>query len=160
MKKLLNIIYSSRTTLGLLVIFAIAMGVATFIEDKHDTVTAKILVYNAKWFEFLMLLMIWNFIGSIKRYHLLSRKKLPGFIFHAAFVLMIIGAGLTRYVGYEGRMHIREGQRSNFIFSDQTYLNVRANDGTQEFKIDEPVSIGTIIPCIYFKGERVFVNLN
>ena len=62
MKKLLKIIFSPRTTLGLLVIFAIAMAVATFIENSYDTTTAKLMIYNAKWFELLMILMILNFI--------------------------------------------------------------------------------------------------
>lgn len=144
MKKLLNILFSARTTLGLLVIFAIAMAAATFIENSYDTVTAKILVYNAHWFEAVMLLMIINFIGSVQRYQLLTWKRMSGFLFHTSFIIMIIGAGVTRYVGYEGRMHIREGESSNYIFSDQTYLNVRANDGVQDYSIDQLLTFGMI----------------
>ena len=144
MKKLLKIIFSPRTTLGLLVIFAIAMAVATFIENSYDTTTAKILIYNAKWFELLMLLMILNFIGSIPRYHLLTKKRFSGFLFHTAFIIIIIGAGVTRYAGFEGTMHIREGDSSNYIFSDQTYLNVRANDGVQDYSIDQLLTFGML----------------
>jgi len=57
MNKLLKILFSPRTTLGLLVIFAVAMGLATFIENSYDTETSKIVVYNALWFEILMVLM-------------------------------------------------------------------------------------------------------
>ncbi|WP_372793241.1 cytochrome c biogenesis protein CcsA [Lutibacter sp.] len=144
MNKLLKILFSPRTTLGLLVIFAISMGVATFIENSYDTITAKILVYNATWFEALMVLMIINFIGSIKRYQLLTWKKIPGFIFHVSFIIMIIGAGITRYIGFEGRMSIREGASSNFIFSNETYLNVRANDGAQDYTIDKLLTFGMV----------------
>ena len=144
MKKLQNILFSARTTLGLLVIFAIAMGAATFIENSYDTITAKILVYNAHWFEAVMILMVVNFIGSIKRYQLLTWKKMSGFVFHSSFIVMIIGAGVTRYVGFEGRMHIREGQSSNYIFSDQTYLNIRANDGVKDYSIDQQLTFGMI----------------
>ena len=144
MKKLLSILFSPRTTLGLLVIFAIALGAATFIENSYDTTTAKILVYNAIWFEAVMVLMIVNFIGSIQRYHLLTWKRMSGFIFHTAFIIIIIGAGVTRYVGFEGRMHIREGASSDFIYSNETFLNVRANDGTQDYAIDRPLALGMI----------------
>ena len=144
MKKLLKIIFSPRTTLGLLVIFAIAMAVATFIENSYDTTTAKLLIYNAKWFELLMILMIVNFLGSVKRYHLLSWKRLSGLLFHTAFIIIIIGAGVTRYAGFEGNMHIREGDSSNYIFSDQTYLNVRANDGVQDYSIEQLLTFGMI----------------
>ena len=144
MNKLLKIIYSPRTTLGLLVIFGIALAVATFIENSYDTVTAKVLIYNAKWFEVLMLLMIFNFIGSVQRYQLLTWKRLSGFIFHTAFIVMIIGAGVTRYIGYEGMMHIREGATSNFIFSSQSYLNVRASDGTETYELDKEMNFSML----------------
>jgi cytochrome c-type biogenesis protein CcsB len=144
MKKLLKIIFSPRTTLGLLVIFAIAMGAATFIENSYDTITAKLLVYNALWFELLMVLMILNFIGSVPRYHLLTWKRFSGFLFHTAFIIIIIGAGVTRYIGYEGLMHIREGATSNFIFSNQNYLNIRASDGTENYDLDKELNFGMI----------------
>ncbi len=144
MKKLLSILFSPRTTLGLLVIFGIGMGVATFIENSYDTVTAKEVVYNTVWFESVMVLMIINFIGSIKRYHLMSWQRLSGLVFHGAFIVIILGAGVTRYFGYEGRMSIREGASTDFIYSNQVYLNVRANDGTQEYKVDKPLAISML----------------
>jgi len=144
MKKLLNILYSPRTTLGLLVIFAIAMGAATFIENSYDTITSKILVYHAIWFEVLMVLMIINFYGSVKRYNLFTWKRLSGFIFHTSFIVMIIGGGVTRYYGFEGRMSIREGSSSDYIFSDETYLNVRASDGENDYEVDKKLSFGMI----------------
>ena len=144
MKKLLKIIYSPRTTLGLLVIFAIALAVATFIENSYDTITAKALIYNAKWFEALMLLMIFNFIGSVQRYQLFTWKRLSGFLFHTAFIIIIIGAGVTRYIGFEGMMHIREGATSNFIFSNQDYLNISASDGTETYELDKEMNLGML----------------
>ena len=142
MKKLLSILFSPRTTLGLLVIFAIALGAATFIENSYDTATAKILVYNAKWFEAIMVLMIINYIGSIQRYHFLTWKKISGLIFHTAFAIIIIGAGVTRYVGFEGNMHIREGASSDYIFSNKIYLTVKSSDDVQDYLLEEPLNIG------------------
>ncbi|WP_370477774.1 cytochrome c biogenesis protein [Tamlana flava] len=142
MKILLKILFSPRTTLGLLVIFAIAMSTATFIENTYDTATAKILVYNVAWFELLMVLMIINFIGSIKRYHLLTWKKIPGFIFHSAFAIIIVGAGLTRYIGYEGHMHIRERSSSNFIYTNDNYLIAKVNRGKEEVLAEKKLLMG------------------
>ena len=86
----------------LLVILAFALGAATFIEEKYDTETAGQWVYHAKWFEFLFLLLIVNLFGHIKQYNLLKRKKWAGLTFHVAFIVIIIGAGITRYFGFEG----------------------------------------------------------
>ena len=88
--------------------------------------------------------MIINFYGSVKRYDLFTWKRMSGFIFHSSFIVMIIGAGVTRYFGYEGKMSIREGSSADYIFSDQTYLNVRANDGTKEYAVDKKLSLGMI----------------
>ena len=41
-------------------------------------------------------------------------------------------------------MHIREGASSNFIFSSNTYLNVIANDGTQDYTAQQPLALGMI----------------
>ncbi len=144
MKKILKYVYSPRTTLGLLVIFGIAMAVATFIENSYDTDTSKVVVYNARWFEAVMILMIINFIGTIKRYDMLSFKKISGFIFHFAFVIMIVGAGLTRYIGFEGTMHIREGQSSNFLYSRDTYLTVKTNEGGNENEVNKKLMFSMI----------------
>ncbi|MGD0709838.1 MAG: cytochrome c biogenesis protein CcsA [Bacteroidales bacterium] len=115
MKKIFDFLFSVKVTLLLLLLFAIVTAAATFIEDRVDTAAARMMVYNAKWFEVLFLLLILNFIGNIRRFNLLSRKRITAFIFHFAFIIIILGAGITRYFGYEGNMHICEGKSSNVI---------------------------------------------
>ena len=66
---------STRAMAILLLLFAIAIGIATFIENSYDTITAKVVIYNAWWFELILLLLVINFSYNIKRYGLLSRKK-------------------------------------------------------------------------------------
>jgi hypothetical protein len=141
MKRLLNLVYSNKATLWLLLVFAIAMGVATFVEDKYDTPTAYNYIYGAKWFELVILLLGINFIGNIKRYNLMSKKKLSGFLFHMAFIIMIIGAGVTRYFGFEGQMHIREGEASNIIVSPERVFKVLAVDKGGEFRLNIPLNL-------------------
>src|SRR5690606_13785681 len=53
-----------------------------------------------------------------------KRKMWASLTLHLAFILIIVGAFVTRYIGFEGVMHIREGQTENSILSDQTYLDV------------------------------------
>lgn len=115
LKRIVKFLFSSPMMIFLLVILAIALGAATFIEEKYDTETAQQLVYHAKWFELLFLLLILNLFGHIKQYNLLKRKKWAGLIFHVAFIVIIIGAGITRYFGFEGVMHIREGETSSTL---------------------------------------------
>lgn len=144
MKKIIEFIFSPRTTVLLLLILAVAMGSATIVEEKYDTETAKTLVYNAKWFEAVMLLLVLNFLGSIKRHHLLSAKKISGFIFHFAFIIIIIGAAVTRYTGFTGTMHIRNGELSNTMFTADPYLRISVKDGENTISGDLPVHISQI----------------
>jgi len=109
----------------LLIIFGIAIAYATFIENDFGTTTAQILIYKAWWFEALLAIMCLNIIGSVFKHNLVSRKKWSMLLFHLAFIVIGIGAMVTRYIGYEGNMHIREGQASNSIVSTESYINVK-----------------------------------
>ncbi len=142
MNRFFNFFLSSKATVVLLALITIAMAAATFIEDSYDTVSAKYLVYNTLWFELLFVLLIINLFGHIKTYNLLSKKKIGGLMFHLAFIIMIIGAAITRYFGFEGSMHIRSGESSNIIYSAENYLMISYNDGKNDYKYNFPVNIG------------------
>ena len=128
MKKLQNILISTRTMAVLLLVYAAAMGYATFLENDYGTPTAKALIYEAKWFEFVMLLLILNFIGNISRYRLWRREKWPVLVFHLSFILIFIGGAITRYISYEGIMHIREGETSNSVITDKNFFKIQIEE--------------------------------
>jgi cytochrome c-type biogenesis protein CcsB len=142
MKQFLNLIASSKLTVILLLLFAISIGTATFVEERYDTATARALIYNAKWFELIFLVMMINFIVQISRYKLFRRDKLTILTFHLAFIILILGAGITRYIGYEGMMPIREGEQSNIMYTSESFFQVRAIDKSQEYRFDKPLYIG------------------
>lgn len=121
-KKIAQILFSTRLTAVLFLVFAIAMAAGTFIEDAYNTTTARALVYNAWWFEAIMGFFLINFIGNIDRYRLWRKEKWATLTLHLAFILIILGAFITRYISYEGMMPIREGESSSIIYSDNTFL--------------------------------------
>ena len=127
MEKLKSILFSTRLMAILFLTFAIAMIVGTFIESKYNTTTVRILVYNAWWFEGIMLVFVANFIGNIKRYQLLKKEKWATLLLHLSFVLIIIGAAVTRYISYEGMMPIREGASENRFYSDKMFLTINVD---------------------------------
>jgi cytochrome c-type biogenesis protein CcsB len=144
MKRVLKFIFSSPMTVILLSLLALVLAVATFIEEKYDTQTAKQLVYQAKWFEFLFFLLVLNLFGHIKQYNLLSRKKWAGLLFHCAFIIIIIGAGITRYFGFEGTMPIREGETSNIIYTNEPYLQISIQDKSKKLEYSKPLVISNL----------------
>ncbi|MCB0466577.1 MAG: cytochrome c biogenesis protein CcsA [Aequorivita sp.] len=126
-KKIASVLFSTRLTAVLFIVFAVAMAAGTFMDadsQSPPTPYTRELIYNAWWFEAIMLLFVINFVGNIFRYNLHKREMWASLMLHLAFILVIVGAFVTRYIGFEGIMHIREGQTENTILSDQTYLDV------------------------------------
>lgn len=165
MNKFLSFIYSTRITAVLFLVFAMSMGVATFIENDHGTETAKALIYNAWWFEGIMVFFAINFFGNIFKYKLYKKEKLVVLIFHLAFLLIIIGAGITRYISYEGIMPIKEGAVSNKFLTEKNFISIVVNDGTDEkTPVHFPILLSSIGDNNFkyetdFRGTDIVVKL-
>jgi len=144
MKQLWNVLFSSKFAMLLLVIFIITIGGATLIEEAFDTATAKLLIYNALWFELLMLVLVILYITMMFRKKLWYREKIPQLIFHFSFAVLFIGGGITRYFGFEANMHILENEAVNELYSVEPYLQLRANNGTIAYVSDSPLHFSQI----------------
>ncbi|MDC7993692.1 cytochrome c biogenesis protein CcsA [Altibacter sp. HG106] len=124
-KKIAAFLFSTRLTSFLFIAFAVAMAVGTFLDASSETSPtpySRELIYNAWWFELIMVLFVVNFIGNIFRFRLYKKEKWATLTLHLSFILILVGAGVTRYLGYEGVMHIREGATENTFLSEHTYL--------------------------------------
>ncbi len=119
-----KIFFSTRLMAILFIVFATAMAFGTFIESKYSTETARIWIYNATWFEAIMVFFVINFSGNMLRYRLFRWEKWPVLTLHLSWVLIILGAFITRYISFEGMMPIREGKSEKVFYSDKTYLTV------------------------------------
>ncbi|NNM23452.1 MAG: cytochrome c biogenesis protein CcsA [Flavobacteriaceae bacterium] len=126
-KKLAAILFSTRLTALLFISFAVAMAVGTFLDASSETSPtpySRALIYNAWWFEAIMVFFVINFTGNIFRFRLYRKEKWATLTLHLAFILVLIGAFVTRYIGYEGLMPIREGATESTFLSQKTYLKV------------------------------------
>ncbi|MDH7446769.1 cytochrome c biogenesis protein CcsA [Aquimarina sp. 2201CG14-23] len=123
-KKLASILFSTRLMAVLFIAFAVSMGIGTFLEDDYGTTAARIWIYNTWWFEAIMAFFMINFCGNIVRYRLYKREKWATLLLHLSFILIILGAFITRYISYEGVMPIREGETTSEFLSERTYLTI------------------------------------
>src|SRR6478735_2589356 len=130
-KKIYSFLFSTRLMAILFLGFAVAMATGTFIESKYNTDTARIWIYNSWWLEGIMLIFMINFFGNIKRYQLYKKEKWATLALHLAFIFIIAGAFITRYISYEGMMRIREGETSNqFLYEKgDVYLKLVESGG-------------------------------
>jgi cytochrome c-type biogenesis protein CcsB len=121
-KKIASIIFSTRLMAFLFIVFAVALGMGTFIENWYSTETAKVWIYNALWFEVIMALFVVNFTGNIFRFRLHKKEKWSSLLLHLSFIFILVGAFVTRYISFEGMMPIREGATENTFLSEKTFL--------------------------------------
>ena len=133
-KEIKDILFSNKLMAVLLLIFASAIGVATFLENDFGTMASKDIVYNAFWFELLLLLLTLSLIGNIFKYKMYQFKKISVLLFHLSFILILIGAGITRYISFEGSLRIREGDSNNKLISDAVFMEFAVDDGNMQYK--------------------------
>jgi len=126
MKNFFKFLFSVSTAGFLLLLFAFALGFATFVENSYGVDAARSMVYNSWWLELILLLLTINMIANFIIFKMYKLQRLTMGVFHLAFILVIIGAGVTRYFGSEGNVHIREGETTNIIVSAETKFNLAA----------------------------------
>jgi cytochrome c-type biogenesis protein CcsB len=139
MKKISEILFSSRLMAVIFLIFAVSIAIATFVENDYGSQTARAVIYNSWWFTVMLVTGIVNLTGSIFVKKLYRKEKLSIFIFHFSFLLILIGAAITRYFGFEGYMHIRSGEVSNQIVSSSTYFTASATANSETGNAEKQV---------------------
>lgn len=123
--------------------FGALVGIATFIENDYGTQTARALIYKAQWFEVFLGYFVAILVYNIIKYK--SYKTKPAvFLFHFSFLVIALGALVTRYIGYEGVMHIREGDSSHTMLSDVKVLKVHATEGEKSTTFEKELYFSTM----------------
>ena len=140
MQKLLQYIGSYLAMGLLMIVLAVAIGFATFFEKYYGLEASWGLVYATWWFNLLWFLLAINLLAALMTRAKFSRNRLGIFLFHLAFLVIIVGAGFTRFVGTSGMLHLREGAVATSYMSDESYLQVADNSGNVLFRQQVNVS--------------------
>lgn len=110
-----TILSSGYLMATLIILYAIGLAAATFIEDANGTAAAMDTIYKAWWFFALQALMVMNFIAMAAQRKLWKRRKWASLLLHYGFVMILTGAMVTYLTGVEGIVHIREGKSSRQV---------------------------------------------
>lgn len=146
----------SMTFMGvLLVLLIVILALATFIESSYGTAVAKALVYGTHWFEILMLLIAINIAGSMFKHKFFTRRKMVVLVFHLAFIVILAGAAITRFISYEGNMRIREQAISNTMVSTEAYVFVELEADGEKVSSEKEVMLTEMTPRAYRMSTRV-----
>lgn len=153
--KVQDFLFSTKAAAVYMLLFAFAIGAATFIENDFGTSAAQKVIFKSYWFELLLILFGICILVNIHRFRLIPQKKWASLIFHSAIILIIIGAGVTRYFGYEGMMHIRENKSSNEFISAETYLNFKLIMNGKSYSFEEPVLFASLGKNSFKKSYQI-----
>ncbi|WP_339918405.1 cytochrome c biogenesis protein [Yeosuana marina] len=157
LKKFTSYLFNTRAAGLYILLFAAAIAIATFVENDFGTSAAQKVIFKSWWFELLLILFGISILVNIFKFRMIQQKKWPLVIFHAAIIIILIGAGVTRYFGYEGIMHIRENNSSNNFLSSNTYLKFRVTKNNQTYNFDEDVLFASL-GNNYFKESYIVDN--
>ena len=89
MNKIYSLLSSMKTMAALMLLFAITIGYATFVENDYGTMSAKADIYNARWFEILLGLLALNLTLNILKFKMARNGKWLVFTFHIAFLIIL-----------------------------------------------------------------------
>lgn len=101
---------SWKITLILLVHYVILLATATFVEKAQGMAMAREIIYNNPLFYLLQFLLILNFCATAWQARLWSQRKYGVLLLHISFIVILLGALVTNMYGFEGIVHIREGE--------------------------------------------------
>lgn len=161
LQRLISAFFSMKGMTVGLILFLVGIGAATFFESIYGIQSAKIIIYNATWFELLLLYLTLNLISNIFKHKMFVREKIAMLTFHLSFIVILIGAGVTRYISFEGLMVIKEGTSSDFIYTSDPYLLIYLeNPKTKATKIEANKRYLSEITDNHFLDELAIGNKN
>ncbi len=108
-----KILSSGKLTGILLMVTAITLAAATFIENIYSTETARKYIYYSPVFFTLLTLLAINFLLISNRY--IKARRIGMVVLHLSFIVIMIGAFTTHTFGKEGILHLREGVSSSAL---------------------------------------------
>jgi cytochrome c-type biogenesis protein CcsB len=111
----MKLLSSYLTTVFLLLIFAVVLATATFIEKTYGAEPAKLFIYYSPVFALLQLTIVVNFVMTSIKHNLFKSRRWGLLMIHSAFIIIFTGALVTHFFSREGYLHLRENMRSNRI---------------------------------------------
>lgn len=141
----------------LMFIFAFSIATATLIEKFQGTSAAWLYVYGTHWLEIIMAWLILVLLVSLFKFRLLSMTKIGTFLFHFSFVVIAVGAIISRYFGFEGAMNLRLNNTSDAIILQDHYIQICNKEGIcQQQKVNEYDNSGFLIKAKSKENDTIF----
>lgn len=130
--------------IALLSSVAFILAVATFIENDHGSQTAWALIYDAAWFKIIICVILFYVLFMLIYFKVQLKQNWALILFFLAISVIVVGGFITRHIGYEGVMHIREGDVQNQFDSNLAYLQCQLNGDHEMMYWEKPLLLSSI----------------
>jgi len=176
---MLRKIGSLKLTVVLLVALAGAMALASMYEARHGTEAALRLFYGSRWFAALLGAVGVNALSALLVRWPLRRSQAGFVVAHAAILIILLGAWITRIWSVNGRLWLRPQETRSDFDGDRWVLAFRSPDGAQTatvpLDVDGPVfdpaqagqqvdgvtwTVERFAPDTVDEGERIVADPN
>jgi uncharacterized membrane protein YcjF (UPF0283 family) len=94
LKRVLNFLsrfFNTRAAGIYLIVFALTIGAATFIENDFGTSSAQKVIFKSWWFELLLVLFCISIAVNIVKFRMVQQKKWTLLTFHIAIIIIMLG---------------------------------------------------------------------
>ena len=123
-----------KIIIPLYTLLIVCMGVATIVEKMHGKDYAGELIYGSWWF-----VSLWGVLAIVGMTFLVRmkvHKKMPVFLLHFSFVVMLAGALITHLTSQEGTVHLRmDKDVTSFIDKDSQVCKLPFKMQLRDFEI-------------------------
>ncbi|MDR1585482.1 MAG: cytochrome c biogenesis protein CcsA [Prevotellaceae bacterium] len=148
---------------GLLIVLIVTLSLATIVEKLYGTEKAAEWIYGAWWF-----VVLWAAVALSMMVYIIQQKrylKLPSFLLHLSFAVILLGAFVTYLWGERGMMHIRQNEIHNYYVSEDNSRRVTMPFDVKMLYFDIVYHEGTKQPADYrsfvkIDGEIYQVSMN
>ncbi len=143
-KKIEQKVGSARFAVLIILTFAAALAVGTFVESYHGADYANRLVYKSLPFIFLQFLMFWSILTATLL-RLPFKKRLAGFyVLHAGLLILLAGSFVTYWAGVDGQLVLMPNTPARDVELSRDQLHVSFDSSKKSYKIDLPYVSGPI----------------
>lgn len=126
----------------LLVLVLVGMACATVFEAARGAEQALEIFYRSWWFETMLALLAVNLTASVLLRYPFSKRLIGFVVTHAAILVILGGALLTKYLGTDGQVGFAEGETAEFMsLLDQATLTITNWRDDTEASIDLPSNL-------------------
>lgn len=146
---------SAKFAVVIILIFAIALVIGTFIESYNGTDYVNRAVYKAWWFMLIQGLMFLSiFFAVVVRLPL--KKRLYGFYtIHAGLMMMFVGSVFTYINGIDGSIQILPNTPAKKIMVNEDYLKMTFPSLKKAYKLALPYKAGAVKMDKEINGVKV-----